>query len=225
VVAHLLPEAEQLHKVTIIPRGAALGATMILPEKDRYHHRRNELLTNIKVLYAGRIAEQKFCNDISGGAKNDIDRATEIARMMVCNLGMSDKIGPISYAEQHDHVFLGEELVRGKQHSEEVAKQIDEEVKQILDTCYNETDTMLEAHREQIEIIAQALMKYETLTGEEVAALIGGKSPDAIDFEYDPEKEVSEEPEKATDPIKPTVEEDEPGLDPGDLPAAGEPAY
>ena len=107
LVAHVLPQAEQLHKVTIIPRGASLGATMVLPEKDKYHYRKKELMASIKVLYAGRIAEEMFCGDISGGAKNDIERASETARLMVCQLGMSDKIGPISYGEQHDHIFLG----------------------------------------------------------------------------------------------------------------------
>ncbi|MFH1998105.1 MAG: ATP-dependent zinc metalloprotease FtsH [Planctomycetota bacterium] len=224
LVAHLLPEAEELHKVTIIPRGGALGATMILPEKDKYHHRKRELLATIKVLYAGRIAEQKFCSDISGGSKNDIERASEIARLMVCNLGMSDRVGPISYGEQHDHVFLGEELMRTKNHSNEVARAIDEEVKKILDDSYSEAEKIIEENRETIESMAQALMKYETLTGSEVGEIISGKSIDEIQFTYD--LRVPPAKPKDSDEPKP-VEKKLPEADynAGDLPPAGEPAY
>jgi cell division protease FtsH len=224
LVSNLLPDAEPLHKVTIIPRGAALGATMVLPEKDRYHFRKKELLATIKVLYAGRIAEEMFCGDISGGAKNDIERASEIARMMVCQLGMSEKIGPISYGESHDHVFLGEELVRSKGHSDEMTRQIDQEVKDILDHCYSETEELLDEHREMVVTIAQALMKVETVTGKEVGAIIEGKSIEEIDFEYGLKPEPTPKPEQLPKAAK-EEGKPQPDLDPGDLPAAGEPAY
>jgi cell division protease FtsH len=224
LVAEIMPDTEQLHKVTIIPRGAALGSTMVLPEKDKYHYRKKELLASIRVLYAGRIAEDMFCDDISGGAQNDIDRASEIARLMVCHLGMSDKIGPVSYGEKQGHVFLGEELMRAKNHSEEMSEQIDKEVKHILDTCYRETEELIEQHKDEVEIIAKALMLYETITGKEVEAITQGKRLEEIDFEYAPDP-TTETPSKA--PAQPPKGEknEEPGLDPGDLPAAGEPAY
>ncbi|MHC4941910.1 MAG: ATP-dependent zinc metalloprotease FtsH [Planctomycetota bacterium] len=225
LVAHLMPEAEQLHKVTIIPRGAALGATMILPEKDRYHFRKRELLANIQVLYAGRIAEEIFCGDISGGAQNDIERASETARIMVCQLGMSDKIGPISYGEQQDHVFLGEELVRSKHHSDEVFRQIDAEVKRILDDCYEETKQIVEEHRQIIVNMAEALLQYETLTGAEVAQIIAGKPVEEIEFEYAIKPTEDEPEESPVEEAQPKKKKEEPDLDPGDLPTAGEPAY
>jgi cell division protease FtsH len=223
LVSHMVPHAEQLHKVTIIPRGAALGATMVLPEKDRYHFRKKELIDTIKVLYAGRIAEEIFCGDISGGAKNDIERASETARLMVCQLGMSDKVGPISYGEQHDHVFLGEELVRAKNHSNEVAHQIDQEVRRILDESYEAAVKIVEEHKEKVELIAQALLKVETLTGKEVEAIIEGTPLDEIKFEYAPVPPPPPEPE-AKKPAK-KEKEAQTDLDPGDLPTAGEPAY
>jgi cell division protease FtsH len=225
LVAHLLPEAEQLHKVTIIPRGAALGATMVLPEKDRYHYRKRELEANVKVLYAGRIAEEIFCGDISGGAKNDIERASETARIMVCQLGMSEKIGPISYGEQQDHVFLGEELVRSKHHSDDIFRQIDDEVKRILDECYDDAKQMVEEHREIIVNMAEALLKYETLTGAEVAQIIEGVPVEEIKFEYAIESTEEELEETPVDEAPPKKKKEAPDLDPGDLPTAGEPAY
>jgi len=227
LVANLDPEAENIHKVTIIPRGAALGATMILPEKDKYHFRRKELLANIKVLYAGRISEEIFCGDISGGAKNDIERATEIARSMVCQLGMSDKLGPISYGEHNDHVFLGEELSRSRVFSDDMARQIDQEVKRILDECYLAAEKVLKANEDSVKTITKALMEFETITGAEVKAILSGTPYDKIDFEYAPKPEELEKKEDvsldstADDKI---VEENE-DLDPGDLPTAGEPAY
>ncbi len=225
LVAHTVPAAEPVHKVTIIPRGAALGATMILPEKDRYHYRKKELMARIQVLYAGRIAEEKFCGDISGGAQNDIETASETARVMVCQLGMSEKVGPVSYGEKSGPVFLGQELVRSKTHSDEVARQIDTEVKAIIDTCYQESEKIIEGKRKELEKIAEALLKYETITGSEVKAIIDGKPLEEIDFEYAlPPPSPADEPEvNSSKAKKETSPESE--IDPDGLPAEGEPAY
>ncbi len=224
LVAHLLPEVEPLHKVTIIPRGMALGATMQLPEKDRYHHRRNELYGNIVVLYAGRIAEEKFCGDISSGAQNDIQRASEIARVMVCRLGMSDDLGPISYDDRQDHVFLGEELVRSQGHGPETMRKIDGSVREILEKCYAKCEKLVEQNRDMIELIARALMEYETLSGSEVAALIDGKSIEDTRAEQQASKAAEEakkaRPAPADSQVDPVEESD-----PDDLPAEGEFAY
>jgi len=224
LVAHLLPEVEPLHKVTIIPRGMALGATMQLPEKDRYHHRRKELYGNIVVLYAGRIAEEKFCGDISSGAQNDIQRASEIARVMVCRLGMSDELGPVSYDDRQDHVFLGEELVRSQGHGPETMRKIDASVREILDKCYAKCEKLIDEHGDKIETITRALMEHETLSGNEVAALIEGRTIDDLRAE-EREAQAQEEANNAKPAsVEPPADPAEEG-DADDLPSEGEFAY
>ena len=131
VAARLKGVVEPVHKVTIIPRGMALGSTMQLPERDKYHQRRGELMGILAMLYGGRVAEELFCDDISGGASNDIERATEIARAMVCSWGMSDALGPVSYGDQRNEVFLGDELMRSRNYSEDTSRAIDAEVRKI----------------------------------------------------------------------------------------------
>ena len=176
IVAHLLPEVEPLHKVTIIPRGMALGLTMQLPDRDRYHLSRKQVCGNLKLLYAGRIAEEKFCGDVTSGAASDIERATELVRRMVCEWGMSDAIGPINYRDNEETLFLGREVTRSRDHSDAIALRIDEEVRRIVDACYQETEKLIGEHVEEIERITQALMERETLTGEEVALVVKGET-------------------------------------------------
>jgi cell division protease FtsH len=176
IVAHLLPEVEPLHKVTIIPRGMALGLTMQLPERDRYHLSRQQVFGNLKLLYAGRIAEERFCGDVTSGAASDIERATELVRRMVCEWGMSDAIGPINYRDNEETLFLGREVTRSRDHSDAIALRIDEEVRRIVDTCYADAEKLIDGHLEEIERIAQALMERETLTGEEVALVVRGET-------------------------------------------------
>jgi len=228
LVAHLSPDVEPLHKVTIIPRGMALGATMQLPQKDRYHHRKKELLGNIVVLYAGRVAEEKFCGDISGGAQNDIERASELARVMVCRLGMSQTLGPISYDHRQEHVFLGEELVRSQNHGPETLRKIDEEVRNILNECYTAAVEIVEENREKVAAITEALLAYETLSGAEVAAVIAGRDIDEFKAEEQAarEKEArsSQSTSLAADLDQQSSEKDG-GNEPDDLPAEGEFAY
>jgi cell division protease FtsH len=174
LVAHLLPEVEPLHKVTIIPRGMALGATMQIPERDRCHMSRKQLHGNLMVLYAGRIAEQLFCDDITAGATNDIERATDLARRMVCEWGMSDAIGPVHYAGNEETVFLGREVARTRHYGEALAQKIDDEIRRLIETTCQKTEKLLRKHREEVERIAQALLIKETLTGDEVGILAGG---------------------------------------------------
>jgi cell division protease FtsH len=178
VAAHLLPEVEPLHKVTIVPRGMALGATMQLPERDKVHLQRKSLLGNIKLLYAGRIAEQMFCGDVTAGAANDIERATEIVRRMVCEWGMSENIGPIKYAESEETLFLGREVTKSRNHSEALSLRIDEEVRRIIEECYAESELLLGEHREAVVRVAEALVAQETLSAEEVAVLVAGRPPE-----------------------------------------------
>jgi cell division protease FtsH len=164
---HLLPEAEPLHKVTIIPRGRALGATMFLPERDRYIWGRRRLETEITTLYAGRIAEQMLTGDLSTGAADDIKRATELARRMVTQFGMSE-LGPLSFAEEEEHVFLGREITRTHNQSDETLRKIDAQIQGISRQCYERAQALLTENRVKLEKLAKALVRFETLSAEEV---------------------------------------------------------
>jgi cell division protease FtsH len=137
---------------------------------------RKKLLATMTMLFGGRVAESLFCGDISAGASDDIRRATDLARAMVTELGMSDKIGPINYAERQGSDFLGTELGRGKIHSEETAREIDTEVMRFLHEAYQQAEAMLRAHKREVEEIAKSLLAFETVTGEEVARILGGAS-------------------------------------------------
>jgi cell division protease FtsH len=180
LIANIVPDVDPLHKVTIIPRGIALGATMQLPEKDRYALRKKNILGTVSMLLAGRIAEEMFCEDISSGAQNDIRKATELVRLMICEWGMSENIGPINYSISHDNVFLGREFTGPKNYSEAMAVKIDEEIKRIVSEQEEKTRKLIEEHRQDVEKIAQGLLKYEVLSGEEVGRLIKGESLDDI---------------------------------------------
>jgi len=174
LASKVLPDAEPLHKVSIIPRGMALGETMQLPEKDRYHLQRKNAVSMIKVLYAGRIAEELLTDDISSGAQNDIKHATEIARAMVREWGMSEALGPVSYADNEEKLYAGEVLL-SKSYSEATAIEIDKEVKRILDTCYDEIKRELLRRKKDLEGISKALLKYEMLTAKDVDVILEGK--------------------------------------------------
>lgn len=218
MVAEALPDlVEPVHKVTIIPRGMALGATMQLPERDKYHHRRNELKGMLAMLYGGRVAEEKFCEDISGGASNDIERATEIARMMVCNWGMSEALGPVSYGESRGEVFLGDELLRNKNYSEKTSEAIDEEVRHILEEAHKQAREIIEAHRDEMERLTAALMEYETLSGVEVRALLAGTTVSDLRPDDD-EQDASALPAEATPPSVSAESEDDEGFDGTNVP-------
>ncbi len=174
MVGKLLPEVEPVHKVSIIPQGRALGATMYLPEKDRYHVQKKRLLGNICVALGGRIAESMFCGDISSGAQSDFEQATEIARLMVCKWGMSEKLGPINYSDDEEHLFLGREITRTRSHSEATALAIDDEIRAIVDACYQRAQGLLKEHADHVKRLADALMKYETLYSDDVDKVIEG---------------------------------------------------
>jgi len=168
----VIPDVDKPHKVTIIPRGPSLGATHFLPSKDVYNRTCKELTGQIQVAYGGRIAEEIFIGDISTGAKGDIDQASSIARKMVCEWGMSDKLGPIKYQEDEETVFLGREITKSQSHSPDTLRLIDDEVRKIIDTAFEGAKKIIEEHREAIERVAKALMEYEVISGEELAALV-----------------------------------------------------
>ncbi|MCP3916371.1 MAG: ATP-dependent zinc metalloprotease FtsH [bacterium] len=177
IVAAKISEVDMPHKVTIVPRGRALGATMMLPEKESYHMQRRRLNGQLAMAFGGRIAEETFCGDISAGASDDIRRATELARAMVTELGMSEKVGPINYADRQGSDFLGTELMSGKWHSEETAHVIDEEIERLLREAYSEAKRIIEIERGAIERLKDALLLYETLESGEITRLIDGVLP------------------------------------------------
>ena len=175
VVAAVIPEVDDPHKVTIVPRGRALGSTMVLPEKESYHMQKKKMLGTLAVLFGGRVAEELYCGDISAGASDDIRRATEMARVMVTELGMSEKIGPINYAERQGSEFLGTELMSAKWHSEDTAREIDTEIQRLLREAYEQAKAILVEQKETIERITQTLLRYETISGDEIKRLIAGE--------------------------------------------------
>jgi cell division protease FtsH len=176
LIAVLNPDVEPLHKVTIIPRGISLGMTMILPEKDKYGLRKRECMGILVLNMAGRVAEELFCHDVSSGAKDDIENATKLARKMVTQWGMSEKLGPVSYSDEEDHVFLGSEITRSRRHGEQISQQIDDEVRSLLGTAYAEATRMCKEHAQKLEALAKALLRMETLTSDEVKEIFAGKS-------------------------------------------------
>ncbi len=204
LVAALLPEVDALHKVTIIPRGMSLGATMQLPEKDQYHLQRKRMLGTLCVLYAGRIAEEMCCGDISAGASNDIERASELARRMVCEWGMSEELGPINYSDNEETLFLGREVTRSRSHSEATALVIDKEVKTIVEQCYKRSEKLLAKNRDKLEAIAKALLRHETLSGRDVERLLRGEDVEPRESARPPQP-VRPEPVVVRPELKPVL--------------------
>ncbi len=172
LVSILLEHSFPLHKVTIIPRGQALGVTMYLPKQDVLSRRKKEMLDTIAVTMAGRIAEEIISGDISTGASGDIQQATQTARAMVCHWGMSEKLGMIQYGENNEYVFLGREMTRGKDYSEKVAEDIDAEVKKIIDDQYQRAKSLIEGQRDRLTLLAESLLEYETLDGAQVEEIV-----------------------------------------------------
>ncbi len=174
LVTVLTPGCEPLHKVTIVPRGIALGATMQLPSKDRYNYRRKELEGQLASLMGGLVTEHLVFGDMTTGAKSDIKHASEIARKMVCEWGMSDTMGPLAYGEHEEHLFLGREIDRHTNYSEQTAQRIDNEIRQIIDTASAQARRVITGHRAVLDTIAEALLKYEVLDGDEIGILVQG---------------------------------------------------
>jgi cell division protease FtsH len=168
LVAYLLPGADPLHKVTIIPRGRALGLTMQLPTDDRYSYSKEFLVNQITILLGGRAAEEIVFQQQTTGAGNDLEKATDVARKMVCEWGMSDKMGPLTFGKAEEHVFLGREVSRPKDYSEETAILIDSEIKRIVTDCASRARHLLESNVEKLHLLARALLERETLDGEEI---------------------------------------------------------
>ena len=206
IVAAKLEDQDVPHKVTIVPRGRALGATMMLPEKESYHTQKKRLVGRLAVLFGGRVAEEIFCGDISAGASDDIRRATELVRAMVTELGMSSAVGPINYAERQGSDFLGTELMSGKWHSEETAREIDQEIKRFMREAYEVATRIVTEEREAVERLTQGLLLYETLEREEIQQLIGGADPEGLREKTAEELREERLSKKATPPPRPRPE-------------------
>src|SRR6266404_6241811 len=177
VVARLLPKTDPVHKVTIIPRGRALGVTMQLPEQDRYSMDRDRLLSTITVLFGGRIAEEEFMGQMTTGASNDFERATALARSMVTQWGMSDAMGPMVYGENEGEVFLGRTITTHKNVSEATLQKVDSEIRRIVDEQYKLARRLLEENRDKVEAMAKALLELETIDAEQIQDIMDGRPP------------------------------------------------
>jgi len=179
IIGYLVPEHDPVYKVTIIPRGRALGVTMYLPEEDRYSMSKQRLESAISSLFGGRIAEEMINGPagVTTGAANDIERATEIARNMVTKWGLSERLGPLTYSEDEGEVFLGHSVTQHKQVSDDTANAIDEEVRKIIDTNYERAKNLLEDNSEKLHAMAKALMKFETINGPQIKDIMEGREP------------------------------------------------
>jgi cell division protease FtsH len=209
IVGLSVPDHDPVYKVTIIPRGRALGVTMFLPEEDRYSFSKQRLLSQVKSLFGGRVAEELIFGPayVTTGASNDIERATEIARNMVTKWGLSEKLGPLTYSEDDGEIFLGRSVTRHKQVSDVTAHVIDEEVRVLIDECYREAKAILKRETDKLHLMAEALMKYETIDEGQIKQIMDGQdaSPpeDWDDSEPGEGESVEPEPpeEKGTPPI------------------------
>ena len=177
LVALKLPGTDPLHKVTIIPRGRALGVTMQLPEDEKHTYPRNFLYNNLAIFMGGRVAEEICLGQMTTGAGNDIERATEMARKMVCEWGMSEKMGPLTYGTKEEQVFLGKDFSQQKNFSDQTAKLIDQEVKALVMSGYEKAREIITEHRDSLEKMALALLDRETLNASEIKEIINGKIP------------------------------------------------
>jgi len=175
LVAKLTPNADPIHKVTIIPRGRALGLTQQLPLDDKHTYTKDYLLDNICVLMGGRIAEEIALNTQTTGASNDIEKASEIARKMVCEYGMSEKLGPLSFGKKEEEIFLGREITQHRDYSEETARKIDEEVNNVVSENYQKTHRLIKDNLDTLSNLARALLEKETLNGHEIEEIMGNK--------------------------------------------------
>jgi cell division protease FtsH len=208
LVARLIPGTEPVHKVTIIPRGMALGLTQQLPEEEKLSHSADYAESSVAILMGGRIAEELIFGEKSTGAGNDIEKATDLARKMVCEWGMSEKLGPLTFGKKEEQIFLGREFAQHKDYSEETANIIDMEVRNIVLRNYDRAKKLLETHLKELKAVAEALLERETLNSEEIDKVIAGEKLPPV------EPAVSKPPEKSKTQEKPSPGKDKVPLSP-----------
>jgi cell division protease FtsH len=216
LVLELLENADPVHKVSILPRGMALGYTMQLPTQDKYLTTKNELLDKVAGLLGGRVAEEVVFNEISTGAANDLEHATEIVRAMVCEYGMSEKIGPLTLGKRHGNPFLGRDIMEDRNYSEEIAHEIDKEIRHIMETAYERAKSIIQENRQKMDMIVKILLERETLEREEFEALLEGASIESVykDKKGTPTRSAEEEAHRQADEIVPKPDT-HPKLEPG----------
>ena len=202
LVAMYIPGADPVHKVSIIPRGRAMGVTMYLPEEEKYNENKMGLNVKICTLLGGRVAEELIFESVTSGASNDLERATAIARKMVCEWGMSDKLGPLSYGEKEGEVFLGRDYGHVKNYSEATAMAIDDEIRRIVEECYERTTEILSQHKDSLILVSEALLERENMDGSEIKAMIFG-AEEATEDEPDQTAVTEEETAVAQDTVAP----------------------
>jgi cell division protease FtsH len=203
IVGLNVPDHDPVYKVTIIPRGRALGVTMFLPEEDRYSYSKQRLMSSMKSLFGGRLAEELIFGPqyVTTGASNDIERATDIARNMVTKWGLSDRLGPLTYTEDDGEIFLGRSVTRHKQVSDVTAHAIDEEVRKLIDTSYNEAKEILQKHESKLHTMAQSLMKYETIDEHQIRDIMEGRQPRPPQDWDEPSEPGHKEPSSVDQPV------------------------
>ena len=211
LVAKFIPGCDPVHKISIIPRGSmALGYTLQLPEEDRFLMSRNELLNNICVLLGGRVTEELVFGDITTGATNDLERATQIARQMVTQYGMSENLGPVTLGKKQHEIFLGRDIAEDRNYSEEIAYAIDREVRSIVEGCYEKVKTILSDNMDKVDLVAQTLLEREIIDGKELSVLLGEVIEEEIQVPQPQEDDTNsdEDPPQQDDIPKETPEED-----------------
>jgi cell division protease FtsH len=213
IVGRLVPEHDPVYKVTIIPRGRALGVTMFLPEDDRYSSSKQHLESRISTLFGGRIAEQLIYGEeaVTTGASNDIEHATSIARSMVTQWGLSDRMGPLTYNEEEGEIFLGKSMGRQKTVSDETAHAIDSEIRIIIDRNFQRAVGLLKDNEDKLHLMADALMKYETIDAAQIDEIMEGKEPGPPKDWADDETKPSG---KSDDTSSKSATDDDPDPDP-----------
>jgi cell division protease FtsH len=223
IVGHILPASDQIHKVTIIPRGRSLGSTWHLPEEEKFLGSKKEMLDDLASLLGGRVAEELALGDITTGASNDIERATKLARAMVTQYGMSDKLGPMTLGEPQHEVFLGRDFGATPDYSQEIAFEIDKEVRRMIDSAFDRAKAIIEEHRNKLDLMAQALIDRETLDKDELDAIFGGTWDEYLAKET-ADREAADESAK-TDKPKRTRRKKADGnvLAPSEMPPGSEP--
>jgi cell division protease FtsH len=205
LVAKFIPDTDPVHKVTIIPRGMALGLTQQLPEGDSYIHTKDYTENTIAVLMGGRCAEEIIFGTKTTGAGNDIEHATELAHKMVCEWGMSDKLGPLAYGRKEEEVFLGRDILQSKDYSEQTSITIDEEVKRIVTDNYNRARKLLEANLSTLHRMAKYLLEHESLEGDQIDKIIRGEDLPPPSRPAAPTASAPAEPAKKTEAAPPDV--------------------
>ena len=219
IVGRLVPEHDPVHKVSIIPRGRALGLTLFLPEEDRYSYTKQRLESQIASLFGGRVAEELIFgqDSVTTGAQNDIQRATDIARNMVTQWGLSERLGPLTYGEDEEEVFLGHSVAQHKDISDETSHLIDEEVREIIERNYGEARRLLEENLDKLHAMAEALMRYETIDAHQIDAIMAGRDPEPPWDFSDGDSGESDDLDEILEDLDPS-DEDPLDLDPLDKP-------